>query len=112
MLDIVSSMLDRAILGGVIYPTSTRQTPREYRMATVFRLREAMESKDPPPSLRQIAKASGVSYTTVHAIYHNSTTRVDLATLGSLAQVLQVNAGDLVGESRTSTSRRRFTRET
>lgn len=67
-------------------------------MTTVFRLREVIDHRDPPPSLRQIARDTGLSYTTVHAIYHNATTRVDLATLDALAQALNVDAGELVGE--------------
>ena len=37
---------------------------------------------------------------TVHTIYHNLTTRVDLATLDALARALGCEPGELVGQKR------------
>ena len=76
-------------------------------MTTVFRLREAMDSLPETPSLRSVALRAGVSYTTAHAIYHNGTHRVDLATLDALAKALGCEPGDLIGRASRPTSRKR-----
>jgi DNA-binding Xre family transcriptional regulator len=67
-------------------------------MTTVFRLREVLEGMPEPPNLSELARATGVSRTTVHAMYHNVTTRVDLATLDVLADALGCEPGELVGK--------------
>lgn len=69
-------------------------------MTTTFRLKEVMDAQNPVPSLRRVAMDSGLGYTTAHAIYHNHTKRVDLATLDALAKVLGCAPGDLIGQSR------------
>jgi DNA-binding Xre family transcriptional regulator len=66
-------------------------------VTTVFRLREMIGLLDPPPSLRQVALQAGLGYTTAHDIYHNKTTRVDLATLDALARALGCAPGELIG---------------
>ena len=61
-----------------------------------FRLRELMDAHDPPLSQYELARRSGVSRVTVNAIAQNKTTRVDLATLDALANVLGVEPGELL----------------
>lgn len=65
-------------------------------MATTFRLREVMDAQRAPPSVAGLAAQAGVSRTTVHAIYHNLTSRVDLATLDALATALDCEPGELI----------------
>lgn len=69
-------------------------------MTTRFRLREVMEETDPTPSLRRVAFDAGLGYTTAHAIYHNHTTRVDLATLDKLAKAVGCEVGELIGKAK------------
>jgi len=69
-------------------------------MPTVFRLREVLQRMPKPPNLSELARVSGVSRMTVHTIYHNLTTRVDLATLDALARALGCEPGELVGQKR------------
>lgn len=69
-------------------------------MPTVFRLREVLDGMPKPPNLSELARASGVSRMTVHSMYHNLTTRVDLATLDALARALGCEPGELVGKKR------------
>ena len=69
-------------------------------MATVFRLREVLEKRAEPLSLLQLAKRAGLGYGTVHRIYSNQATRVDLATLDALAGVLKCDPGELIGKGR------------
>ena len=69
-------------------------------MTTVFRLREVLEGMPKPPNMSELARVSGVSRMTVHTIYHNLTTRVDLATLDALASALGCEPGELVGKKR------------
>lgn len=69
-------------------------------MTTTFRLREVMEGLDPVPSLRQVTLKAGLGYTTAHAIYHNHTARVDLATLDALARALDCTPGELIGRAK------------
>ena len=66
-------------------------------MATVFRLREVMEGHPDSPGLRQMARDTGLSYNTVHTIYHNKATRADLGTLDALATALGCEPGELIG---------------
>ena len=79
-------------------------------MTTLFRLREVMEALTPALSLRQVALRAGLGYTTAHAIYHNHTTRVDLATLDKLAAALGVPPGDLVGSTKPASTPRKARR--
>jgi len=69
-------------------------------MPTTFRLREVLEGMPKPPNLSELARVSGVSRMTVHSMYHNLTTRVDLATLDALARALGCEPGELVGKKR------------
>jgi DNA-binding Xre family transcriptional regulator len=69
-------------------------------VTTTFRLREVMEAQPTPPSVAGLAERAGVSRTTVHAIYHNSTARVDLATLDALAGALGCEPGELIGRAK------------
>jgi DNA-binding Xre family transcriptional regulator len=69
-------------------------------MTTLFCLREVMEGMDPAPSLRRVALDAGLGYTTAHAIYHNHTKRVDLATLDALARALGCKPGELIGKAK------------
>ena len=68
-------------------------------MATAFRLREVMETRSAIPSIRQVAIAASLTYETVHNIYHNKTTRVDLATLDALAGALGCEPGLLIARA-------------
>ena len=68
-------------------------------MPTVFRLREILEDMGGRPNLSDLARVSGVSRVTVHHLYHNLTTRVDLATLDALAQILGCEPGELIGKN-------------
>ena len=65
-------------------------------MTTVFRLREVLGQREEPLSLLQLAKRAGLSYGTIHAIYRNKTTRVDLASLDAIAGVLRCEPGELI----------------
>lgn len=69
-------------------------------MTTVFLLREVLESMPKAPGLSELARLADVSRTTVHLMYHNHSSRVDLATLDALARVLGCEPGDLVGTKR------------
>jgi len=46
---------------------------------------------------RKLAQATGLAYNTVWGIWTNNTRRADLDTLQKLAQVLKVQAADLIG---------------
>lgn len=72
----------------------------ESRLTTVFRLREVMEARNPAKSLSAVARDSRVSYQTCHKVYHNHTTRVDLATLDRLAKALGCEPGALIGKAK------------
>ena len=52
------------------------------------------------PNISELARVSGVSRVTVHRMYHNLSTRVDLATLDALASALGCEPGELVGKQR------------
>ena len=66
-------------------------------MATEFRLKEAMERRDPVPSMRRVALDAGLNYETVHRIYRNKAKGVDLATIDALATALGCEPGELIG---------------
>jgi DNA-binding Xre family transcriptional regulator len=63
-------------------------------------LREVLEEVQKPPNLSELARMSGVSRMTVHSMYHNLTTRVDLATLDAIADALGCAPGELLGKKR------------
>jgi DNA-binding Xre family transcriptional regulator len=44
----------------------------------------------------RLAKATGLAYNTVYAIWENKTRRADLATIGKLARTINVQPGDLL----------------
>jgi DNA-binding Xre family transcriptional regulator len=46
---------------------------------------------------RKLAQATGLAYNTVWGIWTNNTRRADLDTLQKLAQVLKIQASDLIG---------------
>jgi len=48
-------------------------------------------------SARRLAREAGLAYTTVQAIWSNTSRRADLDTLEKLARVLQVEPGQLIG---------------
>ena len=48
-------------------------------------------------SARKLARATGLAYNTVWAIWANKAKRADLDTLEALARVLKVAPGDLIG---------------
>jgi DNA-binding Xre family transcriptional regulator len=58
-------------------------------------------------SLRQLSILSSVSYTTIHAIYHNDTKQVLLRTLSLLAGALDVEPCELIGGTADTPARRR-----
>jgi hypothetical protein len=60
-------------------------------------LREVIEGKPDVPSIRQVGLGAGLSYETVHNVYHNKTRRVDLDTLDALASALGCEPGELIG---------------
>jgi DNA-binding Xre family transcriptional regulator len=69
-------------------------------MATAFRLREILEDLGIHPNISELARVSGVSRVTLHRMFHNLSTRVDLATLDALASTLGCEPGELVGKNR------------
>ncbi len=67
---------------------------RGSRMAR-WRLREIAEPER--WNARKLSQATGLAYNTVWGIWTNHTRRADLDTLEKLAQVLKVQASDLIG---------------
>jgi transcriptional regulator with XRE-family HTH domain len=64
-----------------------------------FRLKEAMKAAG-MTNVSELARASGVSRPTIHAMLNNSAGQVHLKTLGRLAVALKLeNPGDLIGWS-------------
>jgi putative transcriptional regulator len=63
-------------------------------MTAQFRLREVLARSGLSQS--ELARQSGVSFATVNRLCTNATTRVDLATLDRLADVLGCEPGDLI----------------
>ena len=45
--------------------------------------------------LSELARSSGVSYKTIHSLYHGKTTRIDFATINALCSALKYTHGDL-----------------
>ncbi len=67
---------------------------RELTMAR-WQLREIAEPDR--WNARKLAQATGLAYNTVWGIWTNNTRRADLDTLQKLAQVLKIQASDLIG---------------
>jgi putative transcriptional regulator len=63
-------------------------------MPVRFRLATMLESKGMSQS--ELARRSRISLVTINAIANNRTTRVDLATLDALCNVLDVEPGELL----------------
>jgi putative transcriptional regulator len=47
-------------------------------------------------NIRELERRTGVSYTSLHRLYHGTATRVDLVTLDRLCSVLGVGVGDIL----------------
>ena len=59
-----------------------------------FRLREILEKKG--MSQAELARRTGLSFSTVHRLASNKTAQVSLATLGKISRVLGCKPGDLI----------------
>lgn len=72
--------------------------PEVLSLPTRFRLAELLDRPldEGGMSQSELARRSGVSFTTVNAIANNKTRRVDLDTLDALASVLNVQPGELL----------------
>lgn len=66
-----------------------------------WRLREIAEPLGWNP--HSLALEARLSYNTVRPIWFNGAKRADLETLGKLARVLKVSAGELIGNGETET---------
>ena len=64
-------------------------------MAIRVRLRELLEKH----GMRQteLQALSGLGYSTINALYHGKTERVEFATLEKLCEVLGCGVGDIIG---------------
>ena len=58
------------------------------------RLHEILGSKRMKVAV--LERESGISYRTLHAMYHGKSTRVDYATLNALCRALDCQPGDLL----------------
>jgi putative transcriptional regulator len=47
-------------------------------------------------NMHRLARESGVSYSSLHALYHDQVKRVDFATLDKLCRALGVGVGELL----------------
>jgi DNA-binding Xre family transcriptional regulator len=68
-------------------------------MTTRFRLKAILDARADTVgamSQRQLAFRSGVSATTVNAMYRNATAQVSLATLDAISKALDVEPGELL----------------
>lgn len=63
---------------------------------TRFRLQELLEAQKPPMSQTELAKRAGVSFATVNRLCTNATSQVSLETLDKIADVLDVEPGELL----------------
>lgn len=63
-------------------------------MAIRVRLRELLEKRGMAQTELQVR--SGLGYSTINALYHGKTERVEFATLEALCQVLQCEVGKLL----------------
>ncbi|MDB4876473.1 MAG: Cro/C1-type DNA-binding domain [Gemmatimonadetes bacterium] len=76
-------------------------------MASRFRLKELLETHDPPISQSELARLSGVSFMTVNGIVNNRTKQVSLNTLDALSRPLGCKPGDLIERVPEETKRRK-----
>ncbi len=63
-------------------------------MAIRVRLRELLEKRGMAQT--ELQARSGLGYSTINALYHGKTERVEFATLEALCQVLQCEVGKLL----------------
>jgi len=47
-------------------------------------------------SISELERQTGIPYTSLHALYHGTSKRVDLATLDKLCRALGVSVGDIL----------------
>ena len=47
-------------------------------------------------SIAELGRRTGIPYTSLHALYHGTATRVDLKTLDRLCRALGVGVGDIL----------------
>ncbi len=47
-------------------------------------------------SISELERQTGIPYTSLHALYHGTSKRVDLATLDKLCRALGVGVGDIL----------------
>ncbi len=47
-------------------------------------------------SISELERQTGIPYTSLHALYHGTSKRVDLATLDKLCRALSVSVGDIL----------------
>ena len=65
-------------------------------MAIEWRLGRILAQHPDRMSQSELARRSGISFTTINAIAQGTTSRVDLATLDALCRELGVTPGDLL----------------
>ena len=63
-------------------------------MPAEFQLQQLLTEKGMSQS--ELARRTGISFTTINAIANNKTKQVQLETLDLLAEVLEVEIGDLI----------------
>jgi putative transcriptional regulator len=63
-------------------------------MAIRVRLRELLEKRGMAQT--ELQAKSGLGYSTINALYHGKTERVEFATLGALCAVLGCEVGDVI----------------
>jgi DNA-binding Xre family transcriptional regulator len=66
----------------------------ETRVPARFRLQELLEAAEMSQS--ELARRTGISFTTINAIANNKTKQVQLETLDRLADALSVEIGELL----------------
>ena len=63
-------------------------------MAIRVRLRELLEKRGMAQT--ELQARSGLGYSTINALYHGKTERVEFATLAALCDVLECGVGDIL----------------
>ena len=63
-------------------------------MAIRVRLRELLEKRGMAQT--ELQARSGLGYSTINALYHEKTERIEFATLEKLCEVLECEVGDLL----------------
>ena len=63
-------------------------------MAIINRLSREMGARR--LTMLELARRTGLSYSSVHALYHGRTRRIDLETLDRLCRALGVGVGDIL----------------